>query len=363
MIQTGTLYTVDSTGTPTGVPIKGATIVFKQNNSVIKTVQTDVENGEYTIDLEPGKYLVEVAKGNITIAMRAGQLFDLKDSDGSDAFQRWLYSKSGDIDDQLLNSFKEIADQANKSAIEANESAVKSQKIYDSIVDEIEDFANSPITKGYDENRHYESGDIVKVNGIYYECYAQNGCKGIDPADPKNRPSGWESADIHAQYHWIEIGKFLMLPEIGSPIYLPSTVMREALIKYRNDGLLSAKKYWRIAELYPNLVKNGFITIADLRSMTIRGLDDGRGIDVGREINSYQEDATQLLKGSLASLYRAAAVSSSGALYVSSYGSTPAQQGTGAGDNVSAHLDNSRSIRTSTEERVKNIAMLIGCRI
>lgn len=228
-----------------------------------------------------------------------------------------------------------------------------------SIVKNDADTVKSSITKGYDPAFQYEPGDIVKINGIYYECYNQNGCKGIDPTDPKNRPSGWTNPDPDAPYYWVKIGKFLMLPEIGSPIYLMNNTPREGLIKLRNDGQLSATKFWRIAELNPNLVSNGLITLADMRANVIRALDDGKGIDVGRVINSYQEDATQLLTGnpgiSLGAVRGGAFKAGDVYTYIESSGNTNGF--------YRSTFSNSNQIRTATEERVKNIAMLACIRI
>lgn len=145
-----------------------------------------------------------------------------------------------------------------------------------------------PITAGYDPAKKYEAGDLVKVDSEWYECYHPDGCKGKDPRDPVNRPAGWQNTNQSQPYYWLKIGRWLSFPETGSPIYLPATAIREGLIKYRNDGNLHKDKFWRLAELYPNLISNNLINIADLRGEFLRGLDDGRGIDNNRTINSWQ---------------------------------------------------------------------------
>ena len=140
----------------------------------------------------------------------------------------------------------------------------------------------------FSKNEKYEAGDLVKIDGVYYECYHPDGCKGKDPRDPLNRPAGWQNTDPSQPYYWLKIGKWLSFPEVGSPIYLPTAFIREGLIKYRNDGQLHKNKFWRLAELYPDLINKNVINIADLRAEFIRGLDDGRGIDAGRQIGSWQ---------------------------------------------------------------------------
>lgn len=158
-----------------------------------------------------------------------------------------------------------------------------------------------PISIGFNSKQLYQSGDLVKIDGVYYECYHPDGAKGKDPRDPVNRPVGWQITDPSQPYYWLKIGKWLSFPEVGSPIYLPTTFIREGLIKYRNDGQLHKNKFWRLAELYPDLIENNFINIADLRAEFLRGLDDGRGVDMGRAVNSSQRyqvvDHTHSLEG------------------------------------------------------------------
>lgn len=133
MIQSGILYTIDSTGIPTDSPIKGVFMLFKQNSSLVKKIQTDKDTGAYSVDLNTGKYTVELAIGLTTNPMRGGELFELKDGNAEDALQRWMYAKSGSIDDVLLNSFKEVLDQVNQSALNAKESEEEAKRQVDSI--------------------------------------------------------------------------------------------------------------------------------------------------------------------------------------------------------------------------------------
>lgn len=158
-----------------------------------------------------------------------------------------------------------------------------------------------PVSMGFNPKQLYQAGDLVKIDGEWYECYYPDGIKGKDPRDSLNRPAGWQTTDQSQPYYWLKIGRWLSFPEVGSPIYLPTTQIREGLIKYRNDGKLHKNKFWRLAELYPDLITNNFINIADLRAEFIRGLDDGRGLDVGRTVNSTQHyqivDHTHSLEG------------------------------------------------------------------
>ena len=221
-----------------------------------------------------------------------------------------------------------------------------------------------PITAGFDPAKKYEAGDLVKVDGEWYECYHPDGCKGKDPRDPVNRPAGWQNTNQSQPYFWLKIGRWLSFPETGSPIYLPTTAIREGLIKYRNDGNLHKDKFWRLAELYPNLISNNLINIADLRGEFLRGLDDGRGIDKDRIINTSQGDAIRNIKGS---------VSGGNSLIYDGYSGAFYDNGTRDGripfSTEQAQypddfcFDASLEVPTAHENRPKNVAMLLATRI
>ena len=219
----------------------------------------------------------------------------------------------------------------------------------------------------FSKNEKYDNGDLVKIDGVYYECYHPDGCKGKDPRDPLNRPAGWQNTDPSQPYYWLKIGKWLSFPEVGSPIYLPTTSIREGLIKYRNDGRLHKNKFWRLADLYPDLIENNFINIADLRAEFLRGLDDGRGLDMGRAIGSGQGDAIRNIVGqsevfhvqTLGNRY-----GSDGAIQTVRSGVAGGAVNAGASDNMSSiRFDASRVVPTSSENRPRNVAMLIATRI
>lgn len=130
MIQSGILYTIDSTtGQATNKPLKGAWINFVQNDVIKARTQTHSETGAYSVDVPFGKYTVNLAVGNVTVTMRAGQLFELKSGDNANAFQNWLYSTTADVDDTLLNSFKQIANDISDSANRAESAATEAQQI------------------------------------------------------------------------------------------------------------------------------------------------------------------------------------------------------------------------------------------
>lgn len=219
-----------------------------------------------------------------------------------------------------------------------------------------------PVTAGYDPGKKYEAGDLIKVDSEWYECYHPDGCKGIDPRDPANRPIGWKNTDTSKPYYWLKIGRWLSFPETGSPIYLPTTGYREGIIRYRNDGNLHKDKFWRLALLYPNLVSNNVIKLADLRGEFIRGLDEGRKADpdYGRGMLSFQGDAIRNITGGFrgvtggghgAFVYK---TNADGLVHFDDNRFTDIAEYTFSASNV---------VPTASENRPRNIAMLAATRI
>lgn len=95
------------------------------------------------------------------------------------------------------------------------------------------------------------------------------------------------------------------------------------------------------------------------RAEFIRLLDESRGIDVGRTAGSSQGDAIRNITGAASSVYRSGSLVTSGAMKMTSYGSSPAKigvSGADPGDNSTIGFDASLAVPTASENRPRNIA-------
>ena len=147
------------------------------------------------------------------------------------------------------------------------------------------------------------------------------------------------------------LGEGSALP-VGVPVPWPSATPPTGWLKC-NGAVFSSEKYPNLAKAYPTL------KLPDLRGEIIRGWDDGRGIDSGRNLLSAQNDAIQNIVGSFGRTQLFRDVLSSGPFsqhgQVLSTGLKEAEiiEGYGA---YNWTFDASRSVRTASETRSRNIA-------
>ncbi|MEY0055338.1 phage tail protein [Providencia rettgeri] len=127
-----------------------------------------------------------------------------------------------------------------------------------------------------------------------------------------------------------------------------------------NEGRsFSATEYPELAKTYPNL------KLPDDRGYAIRIADNGRGIDAGRTVGTYQDDAMQKIVGSLDSLSTAdsSSIRASGAF--TNDGDSPSWQ-MGVNNRISKSVisfDSGRVTRTANETRMKNVAKILITRV
>ncbi len=77
---------------------------------------------------------------------------------------------------------------------------------------------------------------------------------------------------------------------VGVPVPWPSATPPTGWLKC-NGAAFSSEKYPNLAKAYPTN------KLPDLRGEFIRGWDDGRGVDAGRQLLSSQGDAIRNIEG------------------------------------------------------------------
>ncbi|HDQ1362050.1 TPA: phage tail protein [Escherichia coli] len=101
--------------------------------------------------------------------------------------------------------------------------------------------------------------------------------------------NGTDIADVSEFLKNLGLGEGSALP-VGVPVPWPSATPPTGWLKC-NGAPFSAEEYPKLAKVYPTN------ELPDLRGEFIRGWDDGRGIDAGREILSAQGDAIRNITG------------------------------------------------------------------
>ena len=101
--------------------------------------------------------------------------------------------------------------------------------------------------------------------------------------------NGSDIADISAFLNNLGLGAGSALP-VGVPVLWPLATAPAGWLKC-NGAAFTAAQYPKLARAYPGL------KLPDLRGEFIRGWDDGRGVDSGRELLSAQGDAIRNITG------------------------------------------------------------------
>ncbi|HDQ6242418.1 phage tail protein [Shigella flexneri] len=151
---------------------------------------------------------------------------------------------------------------------------------------------------------------------------------------------------------YLGLGEGSALP-VGVPVPWPSATPPTGWLKC-NGAPFSAEEYPELAKVYPTN------KLPDLRGEFIRGWDDGRGIDAGREILSAQGDAIRNITGTVG-WYGDGLLSNVSGVFS---GRDRVNQRTVVTDSnvdtnikyASAYFDASTKVPTATENRPRNIA-------
>ncbi|WP_250323540.1 phage tail protein, partial [Escherichia coli] len=147
------------------------------------------------------------------------------------------------------------------------------------------------------------------------------------------------------------LGEGSALP-VGVPVPWPSATPPTGWLKC-NGAAFSSEMYPKLAKAYPTN------KLPDLRGEFIRGWDDGRGIDNRRNLLSAQSDTIQNIVGTFGRTQLFKDALNSGPFSqtdsILSVGLQPTENIEGYGASVWT-FDASRSVRTASETRPRNIA-------
>lgn len=140
-----------------------------------------------------------------------------------------------------------------------------------------------------------------------------------------------------------------LLP-VGTPIPWPLATPPTGFLKM-NGATFDKVANPKLALAYPSG------TLPDLRAQTIRGWDDGRGVDTGRALLSEQGDAIRNITGSAANVYTGNPDLATGAISYSGTGITSWQSGAGLSISYrNLNFSAATQVPTAAENRVKSVA-------
>ena len=145
------------------------------------------------------------------------------------------------------------------------------------------------------------------------------------------------------------LGEGSALP-VGVPVPWPSATPPTGWLKC-NGAAFSAEEYPELAKAYPT------DKLPDLRGEFIRGWDDGRGVDAGRQLLSSQGDAIRNIEGFADGGIGMSFDAIRGAFYdAGTRSTTMANNTTAIGKTDDLGFDASRVVPTANENRPRNIA-------
>lgn len=207
----------------------------------------------------------------------------------------------------------------------------------------------------YSESLDYQANrSLVYYDGQLYFCIADNGV------------SSSVIAPTASTKHWLPLFSYIQnqFPQVGNIVYRASTNIPGNML-ICNGAEVSREAY---AALFADIGTtygegNGSTTfnLPDLRGVFIRGLDLNRGFDPDRQLGTYQEDAQQNITGELGQFNNFAAFlgKPEGAFGLHSFGPQTGIKAASATDQwITLDFDASRQVRTASEVRPKNIALV-----
>ncbi|WP_431819026.1 phage tail protein [Citrobacter braakii] len=161
--------------------------------------------------------------------------------------------------------------------------------------------------------------------------------------------NGADIPDVAKFLQNLGLGEGSMLP-VGTPIPWPLATPPTGFLKM-NGATFDKVANPKLALAYPSGV------LPDLRAQTIRGWDDGRGIDTGRALLSEQGDAIRNIIGSAANVYTGNPDLATGVITYTGTGITSWQSGTGLSISYrNLNINAATQVPTAAENRVKSVA-------
>ncbi|EFE2068758.1 tail fiber protein [Escherichia coli] len=167
----------------------------------------------------------------------------------------------------------------------------------------------------------------------------------------RNNPFGDIKSDgtVPTALENLGLGEGSALP-VGVPVPWPSPTPPTGWLKC-NGAAFSAEEYPELAKAYPTN------KLPDLRGEFIRGWDDGRGVDAGRQLLSSQGDAIRNIEGFADGGIGMSFDAIRGAFYdAGTRSATMANNTTAIGKTDDLGFDASRVVPTANENRPRNIA-------
>lgn len=224
---------------------------------------------------------------------------------------------------------------------------------------------------------YFSNSSFVQSSGLLYVSITDNSNQNpsTSPAHWRQLPSILASAAEAAA--GVDVTKIITPSTLNSLLvgmvaYFPLTSAPAGWIK-ANGAAVSRAAYSSLFARVGTTSGSGdgstTFNVPDLRAEFIRGLDDGRGVDVGRVLSSAQLDALQNITGSIGirtMFDQTPTISEStvptGAMgYTVQAGAADGRTSATVGTEANATLitfNASLSARTSTETRSRNVALL-----
>ncbi|EFO2965718.1 phage tail protein [Escherichia coli] len=174
-----------------------------------------------------------------------------------------------------------------------------------------------------------------------------NALAGKQPLD--NTLTNLSGKDVAGLLAYLGLGEGSALP-VGVPVPWPSATPPTGWLKC-NGAAFSAEEFPELAKAYPTN------KLPDLRGEFIRGWDDGRGVDAGRQLLSSQGDAIRNIEGFADGGIGMSFDAIRGAFYDAGTRSARMPNNTTTIDKTDdLGFDASRVVPTANENRPRNIA-------